>query len=160
MWITPLDFLIRVYYTLYMKVINNTGYDTKQLRTLFARCLGEVRKREGARWQIQKQAVNVIYQRKSLGKSAEWIGGEAFLRSNYLTMKLPHEKFEKTIVQDKANLDFTQCIADTYIHEIGHCFGQKHIRVEGYPARSTMEHLYREWILENISEEKYPITKK
>jgi len=163
-WITPLDFLIRVYYTLYMKVINKTGYETKQLRTLFARCLGEVRKREGAREEIKKQEVvieNHIMKRRRWSSSEPkgWVGGYTYDRyRNSLWIKLPKiKRIESdywTHATHKSELDFSQSIADTYFHEIGHNFGM------GHNEKRTMEHLYIDWVKENISNEKFPINYK
>ena len=132
-----------------MKIINQTNWDTKQLRKLFAKCRGEINSREGDRWQLKGQVISVVTH-----YSRGWIGGHAPVNGSRLTIKIPVEKFEPA-THHIGILDFSQHLAETYIHEVGHNLGMsKHVKGK------TMEHLYSDWIIGNISNEKFPVDKK
>ena len=104
--------------------------------------------------ELKNQQIVIKTQRVHSYRTRHFIGGYAWYHSNQLCIKVPKESFEKTTVSDKSELDFSQCIADTYIHEVGHNLGAKHSH------RNTCENYYREWILANISNEKFPVVKK
>jgi len=128
-----------------MRVDNHTDWDTKQLRKLFAACLAEVRKTE-THWSLARMSIRVKTHR------SPYVGGYAWHDSNGIVMKLPKE-IPAEIPQ---GFDFTQKIADTFIHEIGHCIlGRKRKHRKG----DIIEPVYRTWILETISMGKFPLEK-
>jgi len=139
-----------------MRITNSTSWDSNSLKKLFSKCRQEIVRREGKRGELSKPKVSIIYQRGA--RRQDWIGGYAYYNSNVLTMKMPHEKFETTHITDKKVLDFSQCVADTYIHEVGHNLGVHHTSAAGFNNR-TIEHMYRQWVLDNISNEKFPLYK-
>lgn len=126
-----------------MRIVNKTKWNTKQLRTIFTKCLQEIRKTEDIKW-WRKLTVHVVWHR------SWWVGGYAYYNSTLLIMKMPRKSFTEPV---RDGLDFTQAVADTFIHEFGHCFGIKH-----GPSRKTIEHVYRDWIKATFSNETYPLS--
>jgi hypothetical protein len=125
-----------------MKLVNKTDWDSKQLKTIFIKCLQEIRKTEDLkRW--RKLVVYIVWHK------SWWVGGCAYYHSTSLTMKLPRKPIDGTY---RDGMDFVQNIVDIFIHEFGHCLGIKH-----GPQHKKLEHMYRDWIKETFSNEKYPL---
>lgn len=136
-----------------MKIINKTSWDSKKIKNLFAVCLKEVKRREGNERHLKNQTVYL----KSHNRNHVY--GRAYVNSSTLILKLPYPHSKdldlKKFTWWKVDYDFAQKLADTYIHEVGHNLGiKKHSK-----GGDTMEHLYQDWIFENISNEKFPIAK-
>ncbi len=86
-----------------MKVINNTNYDTRYLRSLFIKC----EKHEGTNYKYRQVTIK--------SNSSTWrIGGYAWYNSGSIVIKLPKKE---------ANI---RRIAQVYIHEVGHNLGLHH----------------------------------
>jgi len=103
-----------------MKVINETNYDTRYLRSLFIKC----EKHEGTNHKYR--IVKVIYHH------TYWVGGYAWYNSHSVVMKLPKRQTikmtnyhtgEKTKSEQGAS---SHQVAQTYIHEVGHNLGLHH----------------------------------
>ena len=123
-----------------MKLINKTHYESAGLLKIFQKCLVITRFKG-----LQK--IIVTYNRNFIGKPLNYIGG--FAGTSKIVIKLP--------VCEKWNMNTTICemeyksqvIAMIFIHEIGHCMGEKHNN------GSTIEHLYLLKIKEVFNDEKY-----
>jgi hypothetical protein len=133
-----------------MKVENTTKYETKNLRKIFALCAARVRRDEGKRWEIGR-GVNV---KVRYNRGGWWIGGYAYYHSTFVAMKLPRV-IEKERKYGKHSLEFSQSVAETFIHELGHCLGVRHKK-----SGDTIEEWYIDWIKAAISDERYPIGEK
>lgn len=103
-----------------MKIINKTNYDTRYLRSLFIKC----EKHEGTNYKYRE--VEVRY-------SHSWrVGGYAYYNSRYIVMKLPKRhtiKISEYYTGKKREEEqgaWSQRVAQTYIHEVGHNLGLHH----------------------------------
>jgi len=117
-----------------MKIVNETAWETKALRKLFAACLAEVRKTE-------KHPCTGNLKVKVVWHKSDWVGGRAGINSTWMTMKIPRLVTSRTFPQDVARI---------FIHELGHCLG-----INRHRNYHTIEHLYSDWIKENISDTNY-----
>ena len=136
-----------------MKIINETDWDTKNLKKIFLLCLNKVRKVEGRyKTAFDCPKVYIRYNRRHW-----WIGGYAYYHSNVMTIKLPRDAnyWDMGNLYGDKKTDFSQTIAATYIHELGHNLGEKH-----HGGINTIEHCFMDWIKQNIGSEKYPIVKR
>lgn len=127
-----------------MKIINNTNWDTVQLKKIFTRCMHEI-------WKTDKKILHTVYVDNHRG--AMWIGGNAPYYGSHLTMKLP--TIETGFRLRHEFKFFSQGIADTFIHEVGHTLGIKHNK-----NNDTFERHYQEWIVKTFNDETYPVSIK
>jgi hypothetical protein len=140
-----------------MKITNKTHYDTESLRRLFTACLQEVQKTE-KNPVISHPKVTVVYKRG--GQS--WVGGYAYYNSGTIKMKLPKAWKARiglyiTTLDSESFQDFSRKIADTFIHELGHCIGIHHKRTPDMWGLQTIERAYQGWLKENVDSARFPI---
>ena len=60
--------------------------------------------------------------------------------------------FENTYKWWGKEYDFSQLVAHTYLHELGHNLG-----IRGHTRGRTMEGIYEDWIIQEFSNAKYPV---
>jgi hypothetical protein len=118
-----------------MKINNKTNYPTRELKKVFDRCIKElVRTNRCSLTRFKNLDVKITTRRVHSNTSSSFIGGYAYYNSCWCEIKLPN----------KGKPLFGTEIADTFIHEIGHCLGIKHNAYGCY--NDTIEHFYKDWI--------------
>lgn len=128
-----------------MKIINNTKWDTKDLRKLMMLIL----KKEG--WADKGKELDVTIN----GRSRVWVGGRAYLgmvrtASSFgdfrydVTMKIPTVKCYTELKKDNldADIDLVKSYTRVFIHECGHAFDE--IRHEEMVESRTIDVGYTE----------------
>lgn len=135
-----------------MKVKNETQWDTRQLRAVFARCRQEIIRREQPERKDVGTVVQVGYARRG------YVTGCARYFSRWVRITLPSTTDRFHVVGDPDA--FVRELAEVYIHEVGHNLGVKHQgrRRAGRPL--TMEAPYADWIRDTFTAEHYPLTHK
>ena len=116
-----------------MKVDNKTNWDTACLKKIFIVCMREIRKTD-------KKVIQNVYVRNHKGQ--HWVGGHTYYGWSSLTMLLPNTERGTT----------SRKVADTFIHEVGHCLNVRHNK-----KNDTIEHLYKEFLDKEFTDEKYPM---
>jgi len=134
-----------------MRITNKTAWDTRQLHKVFSACLAEVQRHENSPYLRAKNFRVTVETHKSKNT---WVGGHAVYYGSYCTIKIP----VPTRYSEESNP--AKQVADTFIHELGHCIGIKHQshtindKVSWY---DTIEHLYQEWMDKTITREAFPL---
>jgi hypothetical protein len=152
-----------------MRIVNYTDYSTEQLRKVFSMCLAEVNKTD--RLPSKDLIIEVKWQRgqpiEGRGIAGRAYIGKVFSRrykvkgTNFygfmvkmLLPKTPWKKETKLWGMEEG-YDFSQRIAEVFIHELGHCLG-----IRGHNSKrngATFEDCFGPWIWNNIGNEKTPI---
>ena len=131
-----------------MIVKNETNWNTEQLKNIFQLCFNKVKETE--KWKFKTLTVKVKNHRRY------WVGGYAYYNSNFIAIKMPSlALLEKEKVKWDCNytgFDLSRKVADTFLHEIGHCLGIHHHN------KDAGERLYQDWIKQNISVETHPLS--
>jgi hypothetical protein len=132
-----------------MKIINNTHWNTSDLRKIFSACTREVIRREGRRPVLLDQYVRVK-------KTKKWVTGRAWYHTGSIHMLIPSvEKVGDGMWY--ATIDqMIRSIARIFIHEIGHNLGVRHTKARG-TYRLTIEQHFSEWIAEEFADGRYPL---
>jgi predicted Zn-dependent protease len=104
-------------------------------------------------WKTDKKIINTVDVRNARRNWPNWIGGHASYHSNYLTMILP--KPENGLHLKNGYQFFSEGIADTFIHEVGHTMGVKHNK-----KHDTIEQSYQDWIVKTFNDVDYPVLQK
>jgi len=152
-----------------MRVVNTTTYNTKQLRRLFSLCLAEVNKTDRlpskellveVKWTrgepidgrgiAGRAYIGKVFSRRYKTKGASFYG----YMVKMLLPKKPWSESTKHLCADEG-YDFSQRVAEVFIHELGHCLGIKvhHWKRNG----ATFEDCFGPWIWNNTSNEKTPV---
>lgn len=134
-----------------MKVNNWTNWDTKTLEDIFTKCMLEVRKHEGKKWNLNPKTFTVkVYNTKRQGH----VAGSAYLNSDKCRIGLPvyRDGVEIKIFGRHNNKWHSNeyAVADLFLHELGHCLGVEHT----YKTLATIEHTYVDFLDANFSDTK------
>ena len=119
-----------------MKIVNKTAWETKCLKKIFSRCMVEINKTD-------RKVITKVYVNHHKGQ--HWVGGHAHYGGSTLTMLLPNPERGTT----------ARKVADTFIHEVGHCLNIRHNK-----NNDTIEHYYKEFMDKEFVDEKYPMLVK
>ena len=152
-----------------IKIDNKTDYDSKWLRKIFNRCLRMVNRRMKNKkfYTIKGLRTEMVY-KKSL---TSWTGGNAFIGRNFVHLKIPRppekmiikdfwgEESKKKLIEHRKEVlkELPKAIAETFIHELYHCYGYHHEDKEMFRPRKKqwIENTYKyDWT------EKYPVQMK